>query len=175
MSTALAGVSLKDEVLVMGEGPVPCTAMIVGEAPGATEARLGRPFVGPSGNLLEEALNMAGANRAEVFITNAYKYRPDNNRNPTEDELDEHRLYLEDELSAVSPLGVLLLGAIATRAMLPDEYSGITKMRGKVYSGDEVDYYPTFHPAYVLRNPKAEPEFFGDVAEFVERTLRLAR
>lgn len=175
MSTVLAGVS-PSETLVMGEGPVPCTAMIIGEAPGATEARLGRPFVGPSGDLLEEALNMAGVNRAEVFITNAYKHRPDNNRNPTEDELEEHRHYLDDELTAVAPLGVLLLGTVATRTVFSEHpIPGITKIRGRVYHRGEVDYYPTFHPAYVLRNRRAEPEFFGDVAEFVERTLRLAR
>jgi uracil-DNA glycosylase family 4 len=74
----------------MGEGPKPCDVMIIGEAPGETEDKLGRPFVGKAGKRLDEALIAAGLKRDEVYITNIYKFRPPNNRKPTPEEIVEH-------------------------------------------------------------------------------------
>lgn len=160
--------------LVLGDGPIPCTGMIVGEAPGATEEREGRPFVGPSGALLEEALEAAGTSRSKVYITNAYKIRPPGNRNPSEAELEAHRGLLEDELSAVSPLVIMTLGNVATGA-LTGFFNGITSRHGEEHQyrvGEEIiPVIPVFHPAYVLRYKSMKPQFFEDVATFVKRTL----
>lgn len=161
--------------LVMGDGPVPCTAMAIGEAPGEAEDREGRPFVGPSGQLLNEALEAAGAKRALVYVTNIYKHRPPNNRTPTMEEAEEHFDYLADELSAVQPLGILLLGAFALEATTG--LTGITQHRGAWFEHEPAPMLPTFHPAYVLynrRKPEIRDAFFGDVQEFVNRTLHLA-
>lgn len=149
--------------------------MIVGEAPGATEEREGRPFVGPSGRLLEEALEAAGVSRSQVYITNAYKLRPPGNRNPSETELRAHRGMLEDEIGAVAPLAILTLGNIGMGAVT-GVFSGITQLHGleqqyENTNGEIVPVIPTFHPAYVLRNRGAKSLFFEDVALFVKRTL----
>jgi uracil-DNA glycosylase len=172
MSTAQVGAWSN---MVLGEGPVPSLGMIIGEAPGEREVREGRPFVGPSGQLLEEALNLAGANREQFYITNVYKNRPPGNRTPTIDEAEEHQHLLEDEFSAVQPIGVLLLGAFPLLALTGQ--TGITKQRGQLIEANDRWYLPTFHPAYVLynrRNPDVLEPFLGDVAEFVDRTIYLA-
>jgi uracil-DNA glycosylase family 4 len=168
---------------VAGEGPKPCNGMILGEAPGAEEDRQGRPFVGASGALLEEALHNSGIGREQVYITNAYKYRPEDNRTPTEDEIAEHReKYLWDELLDVDPKVMLLLGNVALWTVTGDK--GITSKRGEWYYGSAVpdgatlafantfDVMPTWHPSYVLRNGRGSPkeaEFMGDVEKFVRR------
>ena len=161
--------------LVWGEGPVPCVGMIIGEAPGAEEEKLGRPFVGASGRLLNEALEAAGAKRENFYITNVYKTRPPANRTPTDDELNDHFLYLDDEFRDVDPRKVLLLGGTAAREFYGDEYGGITRRRGK-WEGllEGPHYLATFHPSYVLRG-KGREEFFADVKEFVYACLQQVR
>ena len=146
--------------------------MVVGEAPGAAEERLGRPFVGPSGKLLEQALEHAGASREELYITNAYKIRPENNRNPTTDELVDHWFYLVDELTAVSPLVIMSLGNIALTT-LTGEPGGITHRAGKeetIYntSGEGIILIPNFHPAFVLRSKSYEGRFFEITKQFID-------
>ena len=166
---------------VLGEGPVPCTGMIVGEAPGAEEDKQGRPFVGASGKLLDEALEAAGIHRPQIYVTNVYKLRPEGNRNPTQEEIDAHWPYLEDELNAVNPIGVLLLGNVALHTFFPD-VPGITQVRGHIFQGmfgEQVsftEYWATYHPAYVLYqngDSSIRHTFFEDVAEFVNHTMKL--
>lgn len=144
--------------------------MIIGEAPGAQEEREGRPFVGPSGALLEEALDAAGISRSKLYITNAYKLRPPGNRNPLESELEAHRAMLEAELSAVRPIAIMTLGNIP-RGALTGEFTGVTLVHGQETPFGEAILVPAFHPAYVLRNKNVKDTFFEDVELFVRRTL----
>jgi uracil-DNA glycosylase len=153
------------KTLVWGEGPEPADEMLIGEAPGATEEREGRPFVGAAGKVLNEALANAGMMREDVYITNAYKYRPENNRNPTVAELNLHLPYLTQEFLAVDPARVLLLGRVAS-----DWYSGflgIPLVRGEWnQSGNSRLYYSAYHPAATIYNKDVKEEFFAQVYEF---------
>src|SRR6476646_5430031 len=106
--------------LVQGYGPVPCDVMLIGEAPGAEEEQEGRPFVGKSGQLLQRALQDAGLSYEQVYITNVYKHRPPDNRTPTQEEIFEHWPMLVDELQAVQPKYILLMGATALFAFSGD-------------------------------------------------------
>lgn len=153
---------------VAGEGPIPCAGMIIGEAPGAEEERQGRPFVGPSGQLLDSALTAAGLDRSEVYITNVYKHRPEGNRNPTTEELDSHFGYLEDEIDTVKPALLLSLGKVASE-WITGRPVAITKEHGRWIADDHM---VTYHPAYVLRNPAARDDFFADVRRFAEEVIR---
>lgn len=147
--------------------------MIVGEAPGAEEARQGRPFVGPSGELLNEALHAAKIDRAEVFVTNVYGYRPPDNRTPTDAELSQYYdEYFKEEFDAVDPVVVLLLGNTAGREFYGESWRGITRERGKISGTVDRDRpkritVPAFHPSYVLRG-SGRKEFFRDVALFAD-------
>lgn len=153
--------------LVWGVGPADALGAIVGEAPGEEEEKQGVPFVGASGKLLNEALDAAGLSRSNVFITNAYKLRPEGNRTPTQDELDEHDEYLWEELESRPIRGVLALGNVALQA-LTGRPGGITRRRGKWENDGWV--MPTWHPSYVLRqggrDSFAGGEFFADVEEW---------
>lgn len=157
--------------MVNGTGPTPCIGMVIGEAPGAQEERLGVPFIGPSGEKLNEALEAAGWDRDKLFITNLYKFRPPGNRQPTEEEIAEHRIYLLDEFQRVMPSYVLLLGNTAAREFIDPNYRG-TRDHGqwifRLTEGERTWFLPTYHPSYVLRNRgRIEDAFFADVRTFV--------
>lgn len=156
--------------IVNGVGPKPAAGMIIGEAPGGEEERLGEPFVGMSGKLLNEAIERAGASRKDFYITNCYKFRPPNNRTPTADEFNEHEPLLAEEFEEVNPKAVLLLGGFALE-MLAGEV-GITKHRGTWLDYFSFAVMPTWHPSYVLRMGGRDTftgsQFFDDVKTFVE-------
>lgn len=159
--------SSKYPIVVPGVGPVPAPGMIIGEAPGRNEIANGIPFCGDSGRVLDEALVGAGTTRARYFITNCYKGDVGSgNRNPTQEELYAHRDILRQELEDVCPLGVLLLGRIASQTFIPE----ITRMGdwiGERVQLGEVYYYPCYHPAYTLYNRSAREAFDETVAAFV--------
>lgn len=152
--------------LVLGEGPIPCAGMILGEAPGSEEEKLGRPFVGKSGDLLEEALSVGGIDRRKVYITNVYKLRPPNNRTPTEQEIGSHAMLFHKELTQVDPQIILTLGTTATSQFHSN--FRITKIRGKPFKLGSWIILPTCHPSYYLRNHNIKEEFILDVSQFVE-------
>lgn len=152
--------------MVHGEGPIPCAWLVLGEAPGSTEEEAGRPFVGRSGSLLRDALRSGGVDPSEVYITNAYKLRPPGNRNPTADELSAHRGLLDAELHRVLPARVLVTGNIPLHVLVPDA-PGVTRARGTWIDTGEFAVMPTWHPAYVLRNPKEKETFYKDVRNFL--------
>jgi uracil-DNA glycosylase family 4 len=150
--------------IVLGEGPTPCDFMVIGEAPGATEERLGKPFVGKAGERLDEALEAAGHTRAEVYITNVYKSRPPNNRDPNMKELNDHLDYLRQEFREVTPSRMLLLGKVAKEFIAPIIY-----YRGRWWrSPGLIDVLYTWHPAATLYNPKLKEGFFGHIQEFFD-------
>lgn len=154
--------------LVYGVGPIPSKGMIIGEAPGAEEEKQGRPFVGASGKVLQDALKRSGLSRADVYITNCFKERPEGNRNPTREELEDHLPILMEEMERVDPVAVLLLGSVALHHLYPEAH-GITLERGKWHQRPWSRLYlPTFHPAAVLYDRSKEEAFFQDVREWAE-------
>lgn len=153
--------------LVHGYGPVPCDVMLIGEAPGAEEEQEGRPFVGKSGQLLQRALQDAGLNYEQVYITNIYKYRPPDNRTPTEEEIQSHWPILVSELQAVQPKYILLMGNTALVAF--SGQGGIQQAHGsrvaRQLPGDPF-IFCTYHPAAGLYKPGLKTEFANDIRTF---------
>lgn len=153
---------------VFGEGSVNAQLMLIGEAPGAEEDRLKRPFVGRSGKLLDKILLKIGTSRPEVFITNIVKCRPPNNRTPLPHEISaEAKTMLKNEILIVKPRVICTLGSTATKLFTP-ENTTISQVRGRPipFAAAGLVVIPTYHPAYILRNPAAE--------KFLENDLRLA-
>lgn len=146
---------------LIGDGPVPCEVMLIGEAPGASEDELGKPFVGASGDVLNQALERAGLPRNEIFVTNTAKCRPPGNRTPRKAEMRACRKYLLRELEEVKPRFILLLGATAL-SILGKE--GVEKNRGEVYDFIGSRVMVTFHPA--ARGRRRRSMFHADVAAF---------
>ena len=136
---------------VFGTGSVNADLMFIGEAPGAEEDRLGVPFVGRAGkildNLLLEEMNM---DRSACYISNVVKCRPPENRDPKSEEIESCRPYLETQLEIIKPRVIITLGNFATRLLL-DTKIGITELRGKKYEYLGCILIPTFHPAAALR------------------------
>ncbi len=143
---------------VFGEGD-PCASLLcVGEGPGETEDRLGRPFVGRAGELLEKMLAAIGLAREDVYIANTVKCRPTldaghrlANRAPTPDEMKNCRPYLDAQIELLRPRVILALGAPAAKSFMGERFS-ITKQRGQWFDGPlGIPIVATFHPAYILR------------------------
>jgi uracil-DNA glycosylase len=135
----------------------------VGEGPGADEDAQGQPFVGLAGQLLDRMIAAMGFSRDEVYVCNIVKCRPPENRKPEPDEMAACRPFLEQQLELVSPQVIVALGATAVQGLLGTT-EGITRLRGrwKLYRG-RIAVMPTFHPAYLLRNPKAKREVWEDL------------
>jgi len=154
--------------LVFADGNPNAPLMLIGEAPGAEEDRAGRPFVGPSGQLLDRMLASIGLDRGSVLITNLLPWRPPGNRNPTDQEVALCLPFLLRHIALVRPRHLVLLGALATRA-LSGSGAGIRRLRGKWLALDipgleaKLPALPMFHPAYLLRNPAAKRESWADL------------
>ena len=138
--------------LVPGEGSARAAVMLVGEAPGASEDKSGRPFVGNAGKLLDRLLEEAGLQRGDVFITNVVKARPPGNRDPKADEVAHHLPWLEAQLDVIRPKLLVPLGRHALARFAPDVK--ITQAHGSVLERDGRTLFPMFHPAAALRNPQ---------------------
>jgi uracil-DNA glycosylase family 4 len=137
---------------VFGKGPIDAKIMLIGEAPGREEDLQGVPFVGKAGKELDKMLQAAGISLDEVFITNVVKCRPPGNRNPESYEMMKCNPYLVKQIETIRPKVIILLGNIAL-SLVTGTASGITKMRGKTFEYMSYPAIPTFHPAYVIRNP----------------------
>lgn len=149
---------------LIGDGPVPCDIMLVGEAPGWREDEVHKPFAGKSGVLLDQMLRKVGMSRSEVFISNVNKCRPPENRTPSRTEQAACHPYLEKEFKYVKPKYVLLLGNSALQGVL--KKSGITKHRGNWFELDGMKVMGSVHPAAVLRNPSYERLLLTDLGSF---------
>lgn len=141
--------------LVFGEGNPDAGLMFVGEGPGEQEDRQGRPFVGRAGELLTRLIEKMGLSREEVYIANTVKCRPPDNRNPQEDEIKTCMPFLEKQIGIIKPAVIMTLGSVATKALLGD-IGSISRVRGKTYRYKGIPVVPTFHPSYLLRNPKSK-------------------
>jgi DNA polymerase len=146
--------------LVPGEGSATAAVVLVGEAPGASEDRSGRPFVGRAGKLLDQLLEEAGMRREDVFITNVVKARPPENRDPRADEVAHHLPWLEAQLHAVGPRLIVPLGRHALKRFAPDVK--ISEEHGRVLERDGRTLFPMFHPAAGLRSPDVREKLFAD-------------
>ncbi len=147
--------------MVIYRGNPRARLMIIGEAPGTEEDRQGKPFVGRSGQLLDQILQAAGfESEQDVFITNAvFRLPPGDDgkplRKPTSDEIVYYKPYLLEIIRLVDPLIMLLTGNVATESLL--EQTGITRLRGQWFRWNDRWAMPIFHPAYLLRNQSREP------------------
>lgn len=151
-------------VCLLGDGPVPANITIIGEAPGAREDDIERPFSGAAGQYLDRVLEEVGLPRSSVYITNAVRCRPPDNRTPTRTELKTCKTYLDAELGIVKPDYLLVLGNAALQSLTGK--SGIMKKRGTSAQVDGRTAFFTIHPAAVLRNPAHDNIFRADLQSF---------
>ena len=154
--------------LVFGEGHSSAELVFVGEAPGADEDAQGRPFVGRAGQLLTKIIAAMGLKREEVYICNILKCRPPGNRNPLPDEIAACEPFLIRQLGAIRPRVICAMGSIAAHALLKSE-SPISVLRGRFHSYQGIPLMPTYHPAYLLRNPGAKKQVWEDVQLIMKR------
>lgn len=140
---------------VPGEGPADARILFIGEAPGFHEDQQGRPFVGPSGKLLEEFLAEIGLTRDQVFIANVVKCRPPNNRDPLPEEIAACAHFLDRQIELIDPGLIATLGRYSMEKFFPG--ARITRVHGKAEKRGRRVLLPLFHPAYVLRNINAKP------------------
>jgi DNA polymerase len=156
---AFDGCALRETALNLcfADGGPHAEVMLIGEAPGAEEDRLGRPFVGQSGKLLDRMLATIALDRRSVYITNVIYWRPPGNRSPTQAEIAACQPFLERQIELLKPRIIVFLGGIAARGLLGVK-EGVTKLRGRrfVYTaadGTRIPAMVTFHPAFLLRQP----------------------
>jgi len=160
--------------IVHTEGNRHARLMFVGEAPGADEDAQARPFVGRAGQLLTKIIESIGFKREDVLIGNVNRCRPPGNRPPTLEEASMCQPFLLREIAAVQPEVIVVLGNTAMRNLL-DIKQGITKVRGQFQDYHGVKVMPTFHPAYLLRDPSKKKETWEDlkkVRDYLETTPR---
>ncbi|MEM9440245.1 MAG: uracil-DNA glycosylase [Pseudomonadota bacterium] len=143
--------------LCFADGNPKSPIMLIGEAPGAQEDRQGKPFVGPSGQLLDRMLKTIGLDRDKVYITNVIYWRPPGNRSPTAAEIAICQPFLERQIELIQPKLLVFVGGIAARALL-GRTEGVTKLRGRPFvypstDGRDIPALVMFHPAYLLRQP----------------------
>ncbi len=156
--------------LVFGEGNPHAGLVFVGEAPGADEDEQGRPFVGRAGQLLTKIITAMGLKREEVYICNILKCRPPGNRNPLPDEIAACEPFLIRQIEAIRPQIICALGSFAAHTLLKSE-APISVLRGRFHRYQGVPLMPTFHPAYLLRNPGAKKQVWEDV-QAIMKVLR---
>lgn len=146
--------------------------LFLGEGPGEEEDRKGEPFVGPAGQLLDRMIAAMQLARDDVYVCNVVKCRPPRNRKPEPDEMSQCRPYLEEQISLLQPRVIVALGATAVQGLLGTT-GGITRLRGqwKLFRG-QTPVMPTFHPAYLLRQPQAKREVWDDLREVLRHLER---
>lgn len=155
--------------IVFGEGETAADLMIIGEGPGANEDRQGRPFVGAAGELLTAMIEKGlGVPRSGVYITNVVKCRPPKNRDPLPEEVAACAPFLRDQIRAVAPRAILILGAVALRSLVPGP-GGIRKRRGHWVEIDGIPALPTYHPSYLLRQPEEKRAAWQDLKALIQR------
>lgn len=150
---------------VPGDGAISAEIMFIGEGPGQQEDEQGFPFVGRSGQYLEELLRIVGLTRQQVYITNVVKCRPPNNRDPLPTEIDACKSYLDHQIEIINPILIATLGRFSMARYFPN--GKITQIHGKPKYEDGRIYYPLFHPAAVLRNPDLRPLMEADFKQLV--------
>ena len=154
--------------LVFGVGNPAARLVFVGEGPGAEEDNQGIPFVGAAGQLLTRMIAAMGYTRDEVYICNVVKCRPPGNRNPEPDEIESCQPFLEAQLDAIRPSVIVTLGKFAAQTLLRTD-TPITRLRGQWREYVSIPLMPTFHPAYLLRNPAEKKAAWTDLQAVMAR------
>ncbi len=152
--------------LVFGVGNPEADLVFVGEAPGADEDAQGEPFVGKAGQLLTKMIEAMGFARGDVYICNVIKCRPPGNRNPEPDEVAACEPFLKKQLAALRPRMIVALGKFAAQSLCR-ESTPITRLRGNFRSYEGIQVMPTFHPAFLLRDPSRKREAWSDLQQVI--------
>ena len=156
--------------LVFGDGNSHAQIVFVGEAPGADEDEQGLPFVGRAGQLLTDIIVKGmKLDRKDVYICNILKCRPPGNRNPLPDEISKCEPFLKKQLQIISPKIICALGTFAAQTLLKTDIP-ISALRGRFHSYEGIKLMPTYHPAYLLRNPAAKKPVWEDVQMIMKET-----
>jgi DNA polymerase len=153
--------------IVFGVGNPRARLMFVGEAPGEEEDKRGEPFVGRAGQLLTKIIEAIGLTRDQVYIANVIKCRPPGNRNPEPDEVAQCEPFLFRQIDVIKPRVIVPLGKFAAQSLLKTG-DPITRLRGRQFDYRGAALIPTFHPAYLLRNPSAKREVWEDMKKVRE-------
>ena len=152
--------------MVFSDGNINSKIMLVGEGPGAQEDRIGLPFVGAAGKLLDKMLDAINLNRTKVYISNVVNYRPPNNRKPTDEEIEKYLPFLKLHIEIIEPKILILLGSTAMQAIYGKEKI-ISKARGKWFKIKigrcEPEIIVTFHPAFLIRQPEQKKNSWYDL------------
>ncbi len=148
--------------VVFGVGNPNADLMFIGEAPGRDEDLKGEPFVGRAGQLLTDIIKAMKLTRDDVYIANVIKCRPPENRNPEPDELDECRPFIRRQVELIKPKVIVTLGRFGLQSLTGKGYS-ISSVRGQWLDYDGIRLMPTYHPAYLLRNPAAKKDVWNDM------------
>ena len=154
--------------VVFGVGNPNSNLIFVGEAPGKDEDLQGEPFVGEAGQLLDKILCAIGLTREEIYICNVLKCRPPNNRDPRPDEVATCETFLARQVTAISPQVIVALGRFAVHSLLKVN-TPISRIRGEWQSYRGIPLMPTYHPAYLLRNPESKRDVWEDMKEVLRR------
>ena len=155
--------------IVFGTGDANARLLFIGEAPGKEEDIQGEPFVGEAGMLLTKLIEKMGFSRNSVYIANIIKCRPPMNRDPEEDEIISCRAFLDKQIDIIAPKIIITLGRIALQTLMNNDKVKITAARGTFFEYKGIPVMPTFHPAYLLRNPTDKWLTWADVQKVMER------
>ena len=158
--------------IVFGVGAEDAPLMFIGEAPGEQEDRRGEPFVGPAGELLDKMIEAMGWRRDAVYIANILKCRPPGNRNPNPDEVARCTPFLEAQIRAIAPRMIVTLGRPAANYVLGTD-APISSLRGRFHDRYGTRVMPTFHPAYLLRDPDKKRDAWQDLKHVIAELGRL--
>lgn len=151
---------------VPGAGDPDAEIMFIGEAPGKNEDQQGLPFVGRSGQYLDELLHGIGLSRQQVFIANVVKCRPPNNRDPQADELEACNPYIRQQIEIIDPLVIATLGRYSMNMFFPN--ARISRIHGRPEFGERRAYFPFYHPAAALRDPAKREDMVNDFAKLMQ-------
>ena len=157
--------------IVFGEGNPDADLLFAGEGPGYHEDQTGRPFVGKGGALLDKMIEAMGLDRSDVYICNVVKCRPPNNRDPEPDEVLTCQPFLRAQIRSVRPRVIVTLGRFATQCLL-ESTDSLGRLRGVFHEALNAKVMPTYHPAYLLRNPADKRKTWADLQQ-VMRELGL--
>jgi uracil-DNA glycosylase family 4 len=155
--------------IVFGEGNPDARLMFIGEAPGGEEDLRARPFVGDAGMLLTRLIEKMGLRRKDVYIANIVKCRPPMNRDPEIDEIEKCRGFVERQIEIINPDVIMSLGRISAQTLIGNAKLKITAVRGNFFYYKGIPLMPTFHPAYLIRNPKDKWLTWGDAQKVIEK------
>ena len=155
--------------IVFGEGSPDARLMFIGEGPGREEDLQARPFVGDAGMLLTRLIEKMGFRREDVYIANIVKCRPPMNRDPERDEIESCRGYVEKQIEIINPQVIISLGRISSQTLIGNPALKMTSIRGRFFDYNGTPLMPTFHPAYLLRNPKDKWLTWSDAQKVLEK------